>query len=99
MSTKQSRAILAANIQRIIDKDGSTNRGWALSKGLDVKLIERMTKGKHSFTLDKIEEVAAACGLEAWHLLLPDLEPGQRIEPPLTEADRELLQRLKHLLK
>ena len=93
------RAILAANIMRMIEKECLSVRGWAMAKGLDVRMIDRMTKAATSVTLDKIEEVAAACGLEPWHLLLPDLQPGERMDAPLTEADRQLLSRLKHLLK
>lgn len=93
------RAVLAANVMRMIDNECLSVRGWAMAKGLDVRMIDRMTKAATSVTLDKIEEVAAACGLEPWELLLPGLQPGQRMDAPITEADRQLLSRLKHLLK
>lgn len=99
MSEGQTRDILAANLRRMIDKNGQSNRSWAISRGLDVKLIDRLVNKSHAVTLDKLEEIAKACGLEPWHLLIPDLEPGQRIDAPLTEADRELLNKLKNLLK
>src|SRR5574343_1160059 len=34
-------------------------------------------------------------GLEPWHLLLPDLEPGTNPAPPITQAERKLLSRLR----
>jgi len=99
MSDAKTRDILAKNLRKLIDKDGRSVRAWAIARGLDVRLIDRLTKGSHAVTLDKIEEVARACGLEPWHLLLPDFEPGQKLDAPLTESDRELLVRLKSLLK
>lgn len=61
-------------------------------------MIDRLVKGQHAVTLDNLERIAAACGLEPWHLLLEDLPPGQTPEAPLTEADRLLLRRLRRLM-
>lgn len=69
-----------------------------MARGLDVRLIDRITKASHSVTLDKIDEVANACGVPAWQLLLPDFEPGASIDNPITQEERDLLARLKHLL-
>ncbi len=92
------RDILARNVRQLIDKEGRSVRAWALAKGLDVRLIDRITKASHAVTIDKIDEVAAAVGVPAWQLLLPDFEPGVHIDAPITQADRELLARLKGLL-
>jgi hypothetical protein len=40
-----------------------------MARGLDVRLIARAAKGQHAVTLDKLEEIAAGCGLRAWELL------------------------------
>lgn len=100
MSKEDPRAILAANLLKLIadSPEKKSVRAWALARGLDVRLIDRMTKGKNAPTLDKIDEVAKAVGLPAWQLLLPDFEPGKQLEPPLSSADREMLQKLKRLL-
>lgn len=100
MKHRDPRAILAANLLKLIEASGERKsvRAWALGRGLDVRLIDRMTKGQHSFTLDKLDEVAQAVGVPAWQLLLPDFEPGKTIDAPLSSADRELLERLKKLL-
>lgn len=89
------RAILAANVRKLIGTDSVRN--WAISRGLDVRLIDRITKGGNA-TLETIDEIAQACGVPAWHLLLPDFEPGTKIDTPVTESERALLERLKRLL-
>ena len=96
MSEMTPRAILASNLRKLIGDESV--RSWALARGLDVRLIDRMTKGDNAPTLDKIDEVAAACGIPAWQLLLPEFEPGQTIDAPLTSGERDLLKRLKALL-
>ena len=103
MTDINSRAVLAANLWRMIESatpEGArpSVRSWALSKGLDVRLITRLANQTNAVTLDTLQEVADALGLEAWHLLLPDLEPGDRPAPPISEAERKLLSRLRDIL-
>jgi len=97
------RATLAANLRRMIEADtprGATPsvRAWALSKGLDVRLIDRLSKGEHAVTLDKLDEIAATIGLKAWQLLLEDLDAKDPPEAPVTEEERRMLTRLRKLL-
>lgn len=103
MDENRARTILAANLRRLIEHDLKPGerfsvRAWALGKELDVRLIDRLTKGKHAVTLDKLGEIAAACGLEPWHLLYDGLEPSDLPEKPVSDADRELLRRLRRLI-
>jgi hypothetical protein len=103
MAAPDLRATLAANLRRMIEADtprGATPsvRAWALSKGLDVRLIDRMSKGKHAVTLDKLDHVAETLGLKPWHLLLDDLDAKNPPEAPITEDERRLLKRLRKLL-
>lgn len=97
------RQILARNLTKLIEAatpHGSrpSRRAWALAKGLDVKLIDRLCKGEHAVTIDKLAEIAEACGLQPWHLLLDDFDPREPApDAPLTDAERKLLQRLRHL--
>lgn len=65
---------------------------------MDVRMIDRMVKGQTSVTLDKIEEVASACGLQGWQLLLPDFDPAQPAEAPISEEERATLRKLRRLL-
>lgn len=103
MSDRTSRAILASNLRKLINagaRPGETPsiRAWALAKGLDVRLIDRLAKGQHAVTLDKLEEVAAACRLQPWQLLLSDFEPAAPPDAPITPDERAMLRKLRKLL-
>lgn len=104
MNTKTSRDILAANLRRLIEAETPEGerpsvRAWALRRGLNVKLIDRLTKSENAVTLDHLEKIAAALGLKPWHLLLEDFTPGQAPpDAPITKEERALLQRLRKLL-
>lgn len=98
-----ARAILARNLRRMIERatpegERPSVRNWALGKGLDVRMIDRLTKEQHAVTLDKLEEIAQACGLKPWHLLIEDLDPAHPPDPSVSEEERQLLRRLKNLL-
>lgn len=98
-----ARDILAQNLSRLRERDSPPGellsvRAWAQGKDLDVRMIDRLLKGQHAVTLDKLEEIAAACGLQAWHLLIPDLDPSEPPQSPISAEDREMLARLRRLL-
>lgn len=100
MDGKHPRETLAANINALIDSDTPKGarrsvRAWAMKKGLDVKLIDRMTKGEHSVTIDKLQEVATSLGVQAWQLLLEDFDPVHPATALITEDERAMLDRLK----
>lgn len=102
MALTTTRDILARNIKRLIEHDLPEGekfrvRGWALRKGLDVKLVERMMKNHNAVTLGKLQEVADACGCQPWHLLLDTFEPGQSPDAPLSADDRAMLARLRKM--
>ena len=74
---KLARTVLAQNLSAIIRRSGMSRHAWATSKKLDVKAVERATKGLHAPRLDFLEELAAACGVETWQLLHPAQEYAQ----------------------
>lgn len=97
------RGILARNLGLLIDAatpNGARRsvRAWALGRGLDVRLIDRLLKGQHAVTLDKLDEIAEACGVKPWHLLLDNFQPGEPADAPMTDAERAMLRRLRALL-
>jgi hypothetical protein len=92
------RDILAVNLRRLIAKDGLSVRAWALARELDVRLIDRLSKGQHAVTLDKLDEIAAACGLKPWHLLVEDLDPKSPPDQPISADDQALIAKLRRLL-
>lgn len=98
-----TRAILAANLMRRIDADTpkgqrTSIRAWAIGKGLDVRMIDRIVKREHAVSIDTLEKIAEALGLQPWHLLLEDLEPGTTPDEPITEEERAMLRKLRKLL-
>jgi hypothetical protein len=99
MQDSTSRTILAANLRRMIDRSGlPSNRAWSKKMGLNVRMIDRLLGGENAVTLDKIEEIARTVGLEPWQLLLPDLDPSEPPDAPISEADRDMLTKLRRLL-
>ncbi len=103
MENATSRDILAKNLWRMIEAEARTGekpsiRAWAMKRGLNVRMIDRLVKRQHAVTLDTLELIAAALGLKPWHLLLEELEPGAMPDAPITEADRALLHKLRKLL-
>lgn len=103
METPELRVILAHNLKRIIEHDASPGerpsiRAWAIARELDVRLIDRLTKGQHAVTLDKLQQVADACGLQPWQLLLEEFDVSAPPDAPISEEERTLLKRLRRLL-
>ena len=103
MATSDLRAIVALNVQRMIDAETPKGarpsvRAWAMARGLNVRLIDRLVKREHAVTLDTLQEIADACGLKPWQLLLEDLDPAAPAEAPISEDERMLLKRLRRLL-
>ena len=103
MSSPDLRATLASNLRRMIEADSPPGerpsiRAWALGRGLDVRLIDRLTKGQHAVTLDKLDEIAKACGLKPWQLLIEDLDPVSPPSAPISDEERQMLRKLHRLI-
>ena len=103
MTFDSLRVTLARNLRKKIELDLGYGtkfsvRAWATGKGLDVRLIDRLVKGEHAVTLDKLDDIAAACGLKPWQLLLDGLDPAAPADAPISEAERTMLRRLRRLL-
>jgi transcriptional regulator with XRE-family HTH domain len=88
MVTPSSRAILAANLRRMIDADGGSVRAWAMGKRLDVRMVDRLVKEENSPTLDTLDEIAAACGLRTWQMLLEDVDATRPPDANVTMDER-----------
>lgn len=65
-----------------------------MSKGLEVRMIDRLLKSQNAITLDKLEELAGSCGLKAWQLIYDDLDPAKPPTDPLSPEERSILERL-----
>jgi hypothetical protein len=69
------RDVVAENLNRMIDRDVQPGtkrsvRAWALSKGLDVRMVDRVSKAAHGISLDTLHTIAVAVGIEPWRLLV-----------------------------
>lgn len=102
--TDRLRVILSANLQKLRMHDSPNKaeplsvRAWALSRGLDVRLITRLLNGDNAATLDKLDEIAETLGIPAWLLLYEDFDPKAPVVSPMTEGERALLKRLREIL-
>ncbi len=72
------RRLMEANpklgtIKKIVEAGGGTNG-----------TVGRMVKGSTSCGVDALAQVSAVFGMEAWQLLVPDLDPEH---PPMLEMD------------
>ena len=82
----------------MIDAEGVSVRSWAMARELDVRLIDRLTKGANAVTLDKLDEIAAACGIKPWHLLIEGLDPKAPPDRPISADDQAMISKLRRLL-
>lgn len=74
-------------------------RGWAISKKLNQKQIDRIVKAESAISLDTLDELASACGLMPWQLLIPGLDLSNPPHLAVTSTELALYQRLKDLAK
>ena len=74
----------------------STQKAIERACGVPQSSIGRIIRGEQSPTLDMVYRLASAFDLEAWQMLVPDLEPR---DPPITKQvdarQRELWQRFR----
>lgn len=81
MDEPQSRAVLAANINKLMQKHPalSTNVKLAAEAGLGLGTVARIRNASTAATLDTIDVLARVFGLEPWQMLVKDLDP-KRLE-------------------
>lgn len=94
-----SKRILGDNIKAMIDKDAVSVRAWALSHKLDQKKVDRLVKAETAVSLDTLDEIAAAVGLQPWQLLVVKLDPAHPPRIAVTETEVLLYERLRKLVK
>lgn len=80
MAKKPSKAlqVLAENLDRLmqVTPEFGTQPKVAAKAKIDQKTVWRITKKLNEPSTDKVERIAAVFGLEAWQLLVPDLQPS-----------------------
>lgn len=76
------------NLQTLMAADGApytsakaiASRAQMLGKKLSYKTVERTIAQTTEPALNTVEAIARVYGLEAWQLLIPGLQPGERPE-------------------
>lgn len=66
---------LAANLDRLMKAEKMSDRAAQQKCGVGHKTINNMRHAKHAPELDNVEKVAKIFGLQAWMLLIPDVNP------------------------
>jgi transcriptional regulator with XRE-family HTH domain len=100
VASSVSTRLFKDNLKKLMQTDRELNSQpkVAAESKVGQTSIGRILRGEQSPTLDVVDKLARAFGLEAWQMLVPDLDPTN---PPITaEADerqRELWKKLKEL--
>lgn len=87
--------VLAENLKRIVDQSGLSTRAWALGKKLEPRNIHRIIAGAQSPTLDLLGDIADACGMAPWQLLVPALDPENPPVVTMTKAERDFYRKVR----
>lgn len=103
ISTMTARENLSKNIQRLMEANPALSslvkvaaeakrKGHAVSKNT----VDRAKSASHAINLDNLDSIARAFDMEAWQLLVPNLNP---MNPPVMrsigEAEDELYKNLR----
>lgn len=74
--TRKSAEVVAENLEALMGYRGDKQAGLARRAGVSQRTVSNLLNPKagHSPTLDKLERVANAYGLEAWQLQIPGLD-------------------------
>lgn len=95
-------ATLQENLRRILQvqaprtADGKPSvRAWAKQRHIEPRNINRILAGEQSPSLLLLDEIASACGLQGWQLLVPGLDPSNPPVVHLTAAEREFYTRMR----
>lgn len=76
-----TRATLAENVKYLRDARDWSQTYLAKVASVPQKTISNIEANRHSVSLDAVNRIAQAFGLEGWHLIIPNL-PRELIESP-----------------
>lgn len=97
MKPLDTKPILWENLKRLMAHHwGKENLSRLCSEaGVGLATADRIKKQATSVGLDKLEAIAGAFDLQAWHLLTPNLDPSNPPVIALTRSEAELYKRLR----
>lgn len=93
------RRILADNIKLMIEKRQLSVRGWALEHNLDPRQMDRLVKRQYSTTVDTLEQIAEAIGVQPWQLLVPNMSLEALPMLVMGSVERDLYENVRALVK
>jgi hypothetical protein len=104
MDSRASRAVIAANLRRLMDRQGRasvTEQDLAkmarrAGESLSQSTINRILNAKVSVGVDHLMILAALFDLEPWQMLVPDLDPD---DPPVLASISRRLEEFQGALR
>jgi hypothetical protein len=91
------KVVLRDNVHSLMHHHWGGYAATRLSResGVGVGTIGRINDAQTSVGIDVIEAIARVWGLEPWHLLIPNLDPGNPPVAQLTATEVQLYERLR----
>lgn len=65
------RAVVAANVRRLRKAQGLSQEGFAEACGLHRTYVGAIERAERNVSIDNIERIAQALGVEGWEMLKP----------------------------
>ena len=100
MKKVNSKEILAKNLRKFMDKNKHSEQYVHKKTGIAQSTVGRILRVESSATLDSLESIASLYGLQAWQLLVADIDPSN---PPLlrnmSEPEKLFYEKIKDLVK
>lgn len=83
-ANNKTRETLANNVNYLMEINKDSGESVAKRCGVSPKTVNNVRNTQHSVTLDVIDKIASAFGLNGWHLIMPnlpdDLKSSKQIE-------------------
>ena len=96
------RAILARNLKALMDSKSGPTSEMALARksGVAQATIGRIKRQETAASIETVDQLAKAYGLQAWHLLVAGMDPANPpVLVPISKAERALYESLKAAMK
>lgn len=85
----------AGNLRAVITASGQSVASWARAHRLEARNLQRIMRGEQSPTLDTMEDIAHACGLQPWQMLMPDIDLSNPPVFVMSKVEADLYARVK----
>ena len=94
------KKVLADNVKRLKEKEGLSNARMAKKCHVANGTIDRALRATGALDIESVTAIAAAFHLQAWQLLVPDLDPSNPfVICTISPEEQALYTRLKAAMK